>query len=246
MVSVQNNPRPLTIGFAGTEKEKVASLRLIADSIAQQRQTAAKALILHPLWLATVVLCLAASYYVLRLHHNDWPAIIMTWTGCVMTGLAVVRYLTASYLSQAEQTGTWKWLYEGSGHAAGSRVGARDHILVTKLGPEVIGALVLRPVFTSAGIEPHIRGARHFVRGQDMYFPVGVIRAWTVQRRYRGEGVGRELLERAVMACQAQGWGEPIFSQKHANAAQGVAKSAFAKGDDKARKLLETIIKARR
>ncbi|KAH8433720.1 uncharacterized protein LDX57_011354 [Aspergillus melleus] len=247
MGSTQKDPRPLTIDVAETEKDKIASLRLIADSIAQQRQTAAKALILHPLWLATVVLCLAMSYHVLRLHHSDWPAIALTWTGCVMTGLVAVRYLTASYLSQAEQTGTWKWLYEGAGHAAGARIAdTRDYILITKLGPEVIGVLVLRPVYTSAGIEPHIRGARHFVRGQDMYFPVGVIRAWTVQRRYRGEGVGRELLERAVKVCQAKGWGEPIFSQKHANAAQGVAKWAFAKGDDKARKLLERMIRGRR
>ncbi|PLB44799.1 hypothetical protein P170DRAFT_366188 [Aspergillus steynii IBT 23096] len=241
-------PRPLTSTVAETETDKIASLRLIADSIAQQHQTAAKAIILHPFWLATIAVCLTLTYRVLLRNQSDWPAVVLTWAGCVMAGLVAVRYLTASYLEHAERTGTWKWLYEGSGHRAGARRvdGVCDHILITKLGDEVIGVLILRPVYTSAGIEPHIRGARHFVRGQEMCFPVGVIRAWTVQRRYRGEGVGRELLQRAVGLCRAQGWGGPIFSQKHANAAQGVARWAFEGGESRARTLLAKMIRGSR
>lgn len=239
--------RPLTSSVADSEDEKIASLRLIADSIAQQRQTAAKAIILHPAWLLTITLCLAFTYRILYTNPSDWPTIALTWTGCIMSGLVAVRYLTASYLEHAERTGTWKWLYEGAGHAAGARaVMSRDQVLVTKLGGEIIGVLVLRAVYTSAGIEPHIHGARHFVRGQEMYFPVGVIRAWTVQRRYRGEGVGRDLLERAVGMCQEQGWGGPIFSQRHANAAQGVARRAFERGETRARTLLAKMIRGGR
>lgn len=237
------NTRPLTTSVAEDEDEKIASLRLVADSIAQQRQIAAKALILHPLWLATILASLAIAYHALYSGPNDWPTIALTWTGCVMAGLAAVRYLTSFYLEHAEETGTWKWLYEGLGTGAGAGIVVRDHILVTKLGSEVIGVLVLRPVYTSAGIEPHIRGARHFVRGQDMYFPVGVIRAWTVQQEYRGEGVGRHLLEFGVEMCRTHGWGGPIFSQRHANAAQGVARWAFEKSDERARALLAKIVR---
>lgn len=233
-------PRDLTNAFAESEDEKIACLRLIADSVAQQRQTAAKAMILHPAWLITMTLCLAFTYQLLYTSRSDWPTIALTWTGCIMTGLVAVRYLTASYLHRAECIGTWKWLYEGAGHAAGARAAvSRDQILITKLGSEIIGVLVLRVVYTSAGIEPHIRGARHFVRGQEMYFPVGVIRAWTVHRRYRRQGVGRGLLERAVELCQEQGWGMPIFSQRHANVAQGWARGTFEEEEWKARKMLD-------
>ncbi|RAL11835.1 uncharacterized protein BO97DRAFT_405879 [Aspergillus homomorphus CBS 101889] len=56
--------------------------------------------------------------------------------------------------------------------------------------------------------------------------PIGVIRAWTVEQRYRGCGVGRGLLGTAVRACRARGWAGPVFARDHVHA------SCFLGGED--------------
>ncbi|KAA8650175.1 Inorganic phosphate transporter pho84 [Aspergillus tanneri] len=159
MDSRQDQDRSLTNTTAQTEIEKVASLRLIADSVAQQRQVAANALIRHPLWLGLMTIALAVTYQCLHTDCSDWPIILMTWTGCIMTGLTVVRFLTAPYLDQAEKTGTWKWLYDGI-EKSGDKNKKTDHILITKFGSEIVGVLVLRPVYTRSELKSHIQGAQ--------------------------------------------------------------------------------------
>ncbi|KAK4893082.1 hypothetical protein LTR28_002228, partial [Elasticomyces elasticus] len=163
----------LTSHPAASEEEKIAALKLVADSIAQQRQAASRALIFHPANLSAFVALLALTAQYLYTDTTSWPLILTTWAGLSMATLAGVRWLTAAYIFRAEDI-SWAWL------------GASSDVLVTKFGDEVIGALVLG----WAGGEQRAGRRKKSWRGD--------VRAWTVRLRYRGKGVGRALLEDAV------------------------------------------------
>ena len=45
----------------------------------------------------------------------------------------------------------------------------------------------------------------------------GVIRAWTTGLRYRGKGVGKDLLEQGVDVALRKGFREVVFDEKHAS-----------------------------
>ena len=97
----------------------------------------------------------------------------MTTTGFVILTIAFVRQMTIGYLFAAEDLGKM-WLVD-------------DQILVSKFGGVIIGALVL-------GWERgEGRGNRRKKWGK------GIIRAWTVKERFRGKGVGTELLQDAMV-----------------------------------------------
>ena len=177
----------LTTRTASTTAEKTAALKLVADSVAQQRQTAAKSILFHQYALAALVLILALQAYWLS------PIPLMTSAGgTIMIELVAVRYLTRGYIFAAE-TINWNWLLESppsaghsrsnsnssnSGHKRGrSNTTEEPLIMVTKWADEVIGALVIR-------VSKRERKA--------------YVRAWTVLRRYRGKGVGKSLLEEGV------------------------------------------------
>ncbi|KAF4282800.1 hypothetical protein CNMCM8689_007811 [Aspergillus fumigatus] len=69
---------------ATTKEDLIPGLRLIADSIAQQRQTAAHALIFHPFWLSAMAALIAIVYKALYTDSSDLPLIGTTSAGCVM------------------------------------------------------------------------------------------------------------------------------------------------------------------
>ncbi|PKX93366.1 uncharacterized protein P174DRAFT_513760 [Aspergillus novofumigatus IBT 16806] len=174
--------------YPATQKEDlIPALRLIADSVAQQRQTAARALIFHPLWLSAMTAVIAIVYKALYTDSSDLPLIGTTSAGCVMAGLLV----------EAERVGKWEWLNACSSAGPkeqGQGQGEEQEVLVTKFGERIIGAVVLR------GVLPAEQGKVN-----------GVIRAWTVERRYRGKG-------EAVEMCRLKGWEGPVFDEQHANA----------------------------
>ncbi|EED20892.1 GNAT family acetyltransferase, putative [Talaromyces stipitatus ATCC 10500] len=116
--------------------DRVNALRLIADSVAQQRQEASRAIITHPITIATVLaLCAVFSHYI-----GDLATIVITTAGCLMAGMSGVGYLTYGYLELAERTGTWSFL------RADENTDKEDILIVTKYGDDIIGALVLRLV----------------------------------------------------------------------------------------------------
>ncbi|PSN62200.1 hypothetical protein BS50DRAFT_139971 [Corynespora cassiicola Philippines] len=112
---------------AESEEDRVEALRLVADSVAQQRQTASKMLIFHPFNLAAYFLAVAvlAKY----MWHSDLLVLGTTIGGVTMACLTAVRFATGGYISLAEEI-NWEWLGE-------------DRLIVVKWGEEVIGALVL-------------------------------------------------------------------------------------------------------
>ncbi|OXV10807.1 hypothetical protein Egran_01432 [Elaphomyces granulatus] len=104
---------PLTTSVADREAEQVDALRLIADSVAQQRQTASRAIISHPVVLTAVIAILAIISQYLFDRRGDLTLVVSTVAGCVLTWMAAIGYLTSGYIERAEQTGTWAWLHEG-------------------------------------------------------------------------------------------------------------------------------------
>ncbi|MCJ1445180.1 MAG: hypothetical protein MMC23_005685 [Stictis urceolatum] len=174
----QNNPDdplqgipPLTYAPATTPAAKTTALRLIADSLAQKRQSASYALLTSPATLGLLIALFGAAYQVSYTSRSDWPLVLTTCAGLAMCMLAGVRMLVGEYLALAEGIG-FEWL-------------GTDEAIYARFGEEVIGAAVLR-------VESEKRGKKG---------KVGVIRAWTVRRRERGRGVGRGMLEMIVERC---------------------------------------------
>lgn len=183
------DPLPkLTTYTPDTNTEKLSALRLIADSVAQQRQEAVKAILANSYVMATLALILALEAYWLN------PIVLLTTgSGTIMTVLVGIRWLTGGYISAAERI-NWDWLTDttspvssstsnhshtySNGHKRGRSATIEEPILlVTRWGEEIIGALVIR------------------VSKREKK---GFVRAWTVARRYRGKGVGKALLEEGV------------------------------------------------
>lgn len=160
----------------------------MADSVAQQRQVAAQRILVNHYVLASLMCVLALEAYQL----NPIP-LLTTATGTVMIVLAAIRYLTRGYIDHAESI-NWEWLTGSAqptpaslsknsssynnGHRRGRSASVEEPIvMVTKWGEEIIGALIIRI---------SKRDKKAFVR------------AWTVSQKYRGKGVGRDLLAEGV------------------------------------------------
>ncbi|GLI80461.1 hypothetical protein PoHVEF18_008816 [Penicillium ochrochloron] len=209
--------------YVATDADEIlAAHRLIADSVAQQRQLAARAVIFHPVWLGAMAAVFAVVYKLLYHDSSNLPLIGTTGAGCVMAGLTLVRVFTGGYIEHAEHVGTRVWLEEEDGSE-----NDEQEIVVTKFGEKVIGALV-------------VRGVRE---GRKVH---GVIRAWTVQQKYRGKGVGTGLLEEAIQICQKRRWKGPEFDEEHANAKKvlpGLFNGPFERRERRARGALEKLMK---
>jgi GNAT superfamily N-acetyltransferase len=177
---------------AESEDDRVEGLRLVADSVAQQRQVSSKMLIFHPITLATFGLVTAiATQWMLR-AYNDWLMVATTVGGITMTFLIFIRWMTGEYIGLAEDI-DMNWLGD-------------DKLLVVKWGEDIIGSLVLGWADNDAAKK---RGRRR--RGK------AVVRAWTVKLKYRGKGVGEGLLEEAVKVAGERGADGIIFDAEHAS-----------------------------
>ncbi|GLB08347.1 inorganic phosphate transporter pho84 [Aspergillus tubingensis] len=118
-MSSTNNP--LTTSITTTETDQIASLHLIADSIAQQRQLAARSILTHPAMLSCLTFSLVITYFFTRAlsttttgGDNTWPFLLLiTWPACIMVYLLAAAHTTHPYLEKAGRTGTWVWLWRG-------------------------------------------------------------------------------------------------------------------------------------
>ena len=204
-------------------QERVEALKLIADSVAQQRQIASKAIILHPFVLSTAIVVIGfMSRYV------EIQTLVTTLAGMVMAGLLMVRWYTSGYIHMAEKIG-FKWLEEygrqsspnGNGNGGNTR---EPIVLVSKWGDEVIGALVMRV----------------FKRERK-----GYVRAWTVKLKFRNKGIGRGLLEEAAKIVWGKGGRGMVFEEDHANAGRilpDYLNGPFERNEVKARNVLAQVV----
>src|SRR5205823_3882685 len=139
--------------------------KLIADSIAQQRQDVARGVIIHPLVLSLYVLHLAVVYALIG--TTNLPMMLTTITGTTMTALLLVRNMTAAYIEAAESFKPGEWLDL-----------EQDTVVVAVFGETVVGAAVVR------GGGDGKKGNKRGKGGK------AVVRAWTTRLRERRRGVG--------------------------------------------------------
>jgi ribosomal protein S18 acetylase RimI-like enzyme len=176
--------------IATDEGDKIAALKLVADSVAQMRQTANNVLVTHPLNMAIAVAILALLARFVYESRGDVFIAGTTCAGVIMTGLAAYRYLTQDYLFAAESI-NWEWLGDAE-------------VIVTKFGEEVIGTVMVEWV-SGEGRQKRKKSWR------------GEIRAWTVRLKYRRKGVGGALLEEAVKEAKKKGAETIEFADDHAS-----------------------------
>ncbi|OLN88108.1 hypothetical protein CCHL11_00383 [Colletotrichum chlorophyti] len=203
---------PLSLELLTTRQDKAEALHLVADSIAQQRQQAALSLVFHPVPLAALTLALALAYQYSYAHKRDLGLALTLLSGITMTYLLTIRYVTSGYIPLAEQI-SWSFLHPHS-HSPPED---QDLVFGARFGDELIATLVLRlepPPPTSSSGTKHRRSKSSLTRGGK-----GLIRAWTTKLRYRGKGVGTDLLHEAVRITRERcGKDAEIgFAVEHAN-----------------------------
>lgn len=127
-------PPPLAIEILTQPNEKKDALKLVVDSVAQQRQTASRALIFHPVALSIFTAVVAIAHYGANVG-KDITTMITIYPGIVITYLVAIRYFTSSYIRIAEETDWLDWLKSND---------VEDSIIGARFGEEIIGAVVLR------------------------------------------------------------------------------------------------------
>ncbi|CAJ2513506.1 Uu.00g016250.m01.CDS01 [Anthostomella pinea] len=272
--AVPDDLPPLAVGPLTSEPDKVAALQLIADSIAQQRQSASRNLIFHPYLLGLFAAGLGLAYqYSWRLKRDLGTALLLH-SGVIMIYLLTIRYFTGEYVQVAENL-KWSWLvhdrYPDAGNSSHSNTHSRtnsrthsrnnsnssnisnhgpdeDTIIGVHFGSALIGALVLR-----LEPSPSVAGGggggsnRKRARSSVLRGGRGVIRAWTVKLKYRGKGVGADLLHEAVRATRERcgrdaGVG---FAKEHANSTMvlpEVFNGPFRRSEQRAARALEDVL----
>ncbi|KAK3906616.1 hypothetical protein C8A05DRAFT_40557 [Staphylotrichum tortipilum] len=245
---VDSDIPPLSLEILTERADKAAALNLVADSIAQQRQRAALHLVFHPLLLAPLAAVLAVVYRYAWIGNSqhDLGTTLMLASGTIMTYLIGIRFATSGYLRAAEDV-SWDFISAGQG-------APEDLILGTRYGPDMIGALVLRlerPAsdHTNGGSGGGGGGGRRksHSRQNSLKGGKGVIRAWTTRLRYRGKGIGGDLLREAVRVTREQCGkdAEVGFAMQHANSVMVLPEMfnrPFRKGEMRAAKALEKVL----
>lgn len=231
---------PLSLEPLLTYDDKVAGLNLIADSIAQMKQRAARSLVFHPLCLTLLFTAWAGvSRWAYVPSSGDPSLALLLSCGIAMIYLTAIRYSTNGYAKLAEDM-RWSWL-EGSESIEG------DLVIGARYGGALIGALILR-------LEPRFSpvssiGGRRRNRSRSVSFRggKGVIRAWTTRLRYRGKGIGRDLLDGAIRIVKDRCGkdAEVGFAQEHANSNMllpAFFNGAFRRDEVRAAKALEKAL----
>lgn len=174
-----------------------------------------------------------------------------------MTYLLGIRHFTGGYIQAAEGL-RWSWLSPTA--SPNPPPSEQDLILGVHFGKQLIGALVLRlepssvlgggsagnssnnGVSGGGGGSNRRRSRTSLLRGGR-----GLIRAWTVRLRYRGQGVARDLLYEAVRLTRERCGrdAEVGFAAEHANSAPVLPEpfnKPFRRAERRAAKSLEKVI----
>ncbi|KAM0669259.1 hypothetical protein ACQRIU_002821 [Beauveria bassiana] len=228
---------PLTYTIAQTAEEKRNALRLVADTIAQQRQVASTTIIFHPATLGPFVAVLAGLVY--RRSGSDWVGAVILASGVIVAYLAAIQYYTYDYLQRAERF-NWKGFITPPSSAS-EPAQQQDTVMYARYGDHVIAALVLRLVEAKIQIPSKMASQQ---RGTGSSAKV---RAWATRLRYRDTGVGGDMLREAVaFARSSLGPAAAIeFSDTHAHAVDATRHftAPFARREKRARQALAQAIK---
>ncbi|KAK0746690.1 hypothetical protein B0T18DRAFT_429606 [Schizothecium vesticola] len=207
------------------------ALTLITDSIIQQRHQTALSLLSHPLVLTVLsALLLTIHQYAYVPHAPSFRLALLLVLALLTAFLLAVHRLSAGYLSAA----------------AAFHTAPGDVLIAARLGPTLVGALILHLEPTVAS--PARNGKKHqHQRSASLRGGKGVIRAWTVRRGYRGQGFGGELLREAARLtrerCGASA--EIGFAAGHANSTRvlpEVFNGGLRRGEVRAARALEGVV----
>lgn len=224
MTSVQEKAKentdlpPLTYKILTTEDDKRNACRLITDSIAQQRQIASISIIFHPIVFASLAITATALW---TYSSSEFGTKLISVCGLIITFLVTVRMFTAAYIHAAEDF-QWDQFISGPN--------GEDVVFGAQFGDALIGTLVLRLDKTA-----------HKGKAKTKKANTALIRAWTTKMRYRGKGVGGDLLRLAVAKAFEASSADIMFDPSHANSLLPLYNTfnrAFKTRDEKARKAL--------
>ncbi|KAI1179434.1 hypothetical protein F4777DRAFT_476078 [Nemania sp. FL0916] len=234
----------LSTSILETQSDKEDALRLIADSIAQQRQTSSSYLVFHPFLLPPLVAALAGAYQYAWVYRQDIGTSLIMACGVIMTYLLGIRYFTGGYIQAAEEL-RWSWLSPSS--SPNPSPTEQDLILGVRFGEQLIGALVLRLEPSPSAAHASNTGNKRRSRSSLLRGGRGVIRAWTVKLKYRRQGVGRDLLHDAVRITRERCGrdAEVGFAAEHANSRIFLPETfntPFRRSERKAAKSLEKVL----
>lgn len=221
----------LTFSVVTKEVEKQDAMRLVADSIAQQRQTASFSVIVHPACFVGLVAACTAIYR--QNAHRDFGTALVMVCGLVIAYLAGVRLLTANYIRLAESLKWKEWI--------ASPEGKEDYVLAARYGDELIATTVLRLVAPA--------GSTKKTRSSSVKGGSGVIRAWTTKYRYRNKGIGGDMLRLAILTTRSKCGDDAqvTFDPDHANSARplhDMFNRPFIKREERAKKALAHALEA--
>ncbi|KAI5460385.1 hypothetical protein BGZ63DRAFT_414622 [Mariannaea sp. PMI_226] len=169
--------RQLSFEVLKIRNEKLDALKLVADSVAQQRQSASAALIFHPICLSALIAVISLVHVNVEFIRTDYTAMLLTYPGIVLSYLVAVRYVTSQYIRIAEETDWPNWMQ--------NERGVEDLVLGARFGPEIIATVILRL--------PNTKGRSKAPENSD-----AIIRAWTTKSKYRRRGLGGDMLREAV------------------------------------------------
>ncbi|ROW14627.1 hypothetical protein VPNG_03185 [Cytospora leucostoma] len=229
---------PLSLDVLTTRNDRVDALKLVADSVAQQRQRASFGLVFHPLLVSGLVATLALTYQFTWAnkpqYQRNFGTEMTLLSGVIMAYLMAIRYFTAGYIQFAEDL-KWDWLVSPD-------TGEEDTVIGARFGSEIIGALVLRLETNPTTPRKKKGNHNHNLKGGK-----GVIRAWTTRLKYRGKGVGADLLHEAIRVTRERcGKDAGIgFAAEHANSKMLLPEmfnKTFRKGERRAALALEKAL----
>ena len=184
----------LTTSLTTDPDECTAALKLVADSVAQMKQTAGRSLLFNPFNIAIWVAALGVLYKYMYKDSSDIGLTFTTAAGITMAFLVSVRWFAGPYVEAAEKVGLN--IFRGS------------EVLVTKYGSEVIGCAIYAFVPLPGEAKGNSGGRKR--KGYRCE-----IRGWAVRIRYRGKGVGTALLEDCVKEAKAKGCEAIEFAEDH-------------------------------
>ncbi|TQW00866.1 acetyltransferase, GNAT family [Cordyceps javanica] len=217
--------------IAQTTEEKRDALRLVADTIAQQRQVASTTIIFHPAVLGPFTALLSAVVYRSR---NDWVGAVILVAGIIVAYLAAVQYYTYGYVQRAESFNWKDFITPPADEPA-----QQDTVMYARYGDNIIATLVLR--LDKAKATSKTASQR---RGSGA---TAQIRAWATRLRYRGTGIGGDMLRDAVALARSSLGPEVTieFSDPHAHTVDTTRHftAPFAQREKRGRQALAQAIK---
>ncbi|KAF7563727.1 hypothetical protein G7046_g388 [Stylonectria norvegica] len=193
--AVTDDPPQLSIQLLTRPDDRWDALKLVVDSVAQQRQVASQVLIYHPICLAVLAAAIAIMHVATGVSTSDLGQLVIAYVGIVISYLMTIRYFASSYIQLAETTDWAAWLKNSAG--------VEDLIVGARYGDEIIAALVLR-----------VQDGASEDSGKE-----AIVRAWTTRTKYRRRGLGGDMLAEAVkVAKKTQGRDCRVtIAEDHAN-----------------------------